>query len=546
MKLIRGLLLAAASVLAGSLIIPGHWPVSTAPTATAPLDDVTVFAFSQSNPGDSGDPQVLQLKPDSIIRGWGRWDRDGIQASDYNSAYLKACQAAGVRFVGGTTASVLFPDETANPGQLADWATRDAAGNMVLHPNGTFSYYRGSLANPGYRDYLIRIGRIQIDLGVDGIFFDELSGDYQGANYDGDEGFDDYHIADFASFLASQSALPGDLAAQLRPSPESRNAWRQGAGFNYRNWLAQHGWSANPFTPDNPLAALWGMPDVRHPAPGANDFMDLAEPYLYWRQIASELRAYAKEKYGRDILLTSNGVWPLTDFQGVGLYDYNNDGPGGGDVDFCPLTSTGDLDGTQTFQSAFTNLRDISAQLAPGAPVVLFIDWPTPLMDRYNGLPPSERQDYWRMYVAEAYANGIFFAFHLKTTTGEPTATQAGVMPLFQSLAAFYRAHASFYHGETPSTANATVSAPGAMISVMDQTGPNRRLVHIVNHQYNAGFIAQPNVTVTVDAAAAPASVTLSSPDLAQDEAATYSWANGQLSVTLPSLVAYDVVAISW
>jgi hypothetical protein len=178
--------------------------------------------------------------------------------------------------------------------------------------------------------------------------------------------------------------------------------------------------------------------------------------------------------------------------------------------------------------------------------VALFIDWPTPLLDRYNALPPSERQDYWRLYAAEAYANGVFFAFHLRTTTGEPTATQAGVMPLFQSLAAFYRAHASFYHGVTPSAATATVSVAGAMVAVTDQAQPNRRLVHIVNHQYNAGFLAQSNITVTVDAATAPSSVTLSSPDRAQDEAVPFSWANGKLTLTLPGLVAYDIVAVLW
>jgi hypothetical protein len=67
-----------------------------------------------------------------------------------------------------------------------------------------------------------------------------------------------------------------------------------------------------------------------------------------------------------------------------------------------------------------------------------------------------------------------------------------------------------------------------------------------VNHQYNAAFIPQSNVTVTVDAPAAPSSVTLSSPDLAQDRDVPFSWTGGTLTVTLPSLVAYDIVAISW
>jgi hypothetical protein len=342
-----------------------------------------------------------------------------------------------------------------------------------------------------------------------------------------------------------------DLDGQFGFSPDLRYP-RPGLphprqpGFNYRDYLAQHGWASTPFASDNPLAALWGRSATNHPVPGATNFVDQAEPRIYWKEIVTAVRAYAQQKYGRNILITSNGIWPYVDFQSVGLYDYNNYGPGGVNVDFCPLTAAGNLDGTQSFQNAFVNLRNISAQFAPGAPVAMFIDWPTPLLNRYNALPPTQRQDYWRLYAAEAYANGLFFAFHLKTTTGEPTATQAGVMPLFQSLAAFYRAHASFYHGVTPSMGSATVSVPGAMIAVTDQTQPSRRLVHIVNHQYNAGFIAQSNVTLVVDAATAPSSVTLASPDIAQDESLPFSWSGGKLTVTMPRLVAYNIVAIAW
>jgi hypothetical protein len=531
-------------------VAAGQWPVSTTPTVPVPMDNVTVFAFSQENPEET-DPQVLELAPDINIRGWQRWDTSGTHASDYDAAWPEACETAGVLFMGGTTATALFQDETATEAQFMDWATRDASGNLVLHDNIVTGMYRGSLANPKYRDYLIGIGKIQIDLGVDGLFFDEVNADYEGATYNNDEGFDRYHLADFNAFLLSTLPPGTNLDARYGfapdfEAPQPRPPERPRASFNYLRYLAGNGWSQTPFAAANPLAPLWGQAVVDHPVPGAADFVGLAEPRIYWKEIVAELRAYAQQRYGRNLLITSNGIWPYVDFQSVGLYDYNNYGPGGVDVDFCPLTGTGDLNGTVSLQSALVNLRNISAQFAPGAPVALFIDWPTPLMNRYNALPASERQDYWRLYAAEAYANGVFFAFHLRTTTGEPTATQAGVMPLFQSLAAFYRAHASLYHGVTPSTANATVSVPGAMIAVSDQTQPNRRLVHIVNHQYNAGFIAQSNVTVVVDAAAAPASVTLASPDLAQDEAVPFSWSGGKLTVTLPGLVAYDIVAVMW
>ena len=523
-------------VLLGARVVPPHWPVSKQSTTPVPMDNVTVFAFSQVGAGES-DPQVLDLAPDINIRSWQRWDRDGVKAGDYNTSYINACHAAGVRFIGGSTATIVFRDEAASDAQFLDWATRDAAGNLT--PRNYFNppAYRASLANPSYREYLIGIGKLQIDAGVDGLFFDELNGDYQGVAYDNNEGFDDYHLRDFNAFLNSK--LP--LSERARST-----AGRNTPEFNYRTYLAEHGWSATPFAPDNPMAAEWGRATGNHPPPSATNFVDQAEPYLYFPQIAAALRTYARQKYGRDLLLTSNGVWPFTDFQSVGLYDYNGYGPGETNADFCPVTSSGHLNGSVSLQPALVNIRNLSAQSAPGALVALFIDWPTPLMDRYNALPLGERQDYWRMYAAEAYANGLFFAFHLRTTTGEPTATQAGVMPLFKSLAAFYRAHGSFYHGETPSAAHASVNTPSAMIAVMDQINPSRRLVHIVNHQYNGGFIAQNNVVLTVDAATAPASVTLASPELPQDEGLPFSWAAGRLTVTISTLVAYDIVAVNW
>jgi hypothetical protein len=138
------------------------------------------------------------------------------------------------------------------------------------------------------------------------------------------------------------------------------------------------------------------------------------------------------------------------------------------------------------------------------------------------------------MYAAEAYANGLFFAFHLRTTTGEPTATQAGVMPLFRSLAAFYRAHAGFYHHVTSVTAPVSVSIGAASVAVSDQAQPARRLVHLVNHAYQAGFIEQRNI------------VTLASPDQAQDSALPFTYSSGVIRVVVPSLVAYDIIAISY
>lgn len=529
----------------------GLWPPSFTPTTPVAMNDVTVFAFSQVDTNAS-DPQVVSLAPDMNIRSWARWDRGGTQAGDYDFSYVTACKAAGVRFIGGTTATVLFADETG----FSTFVTVDASGAPVKRPSGL---YRGSLADPEYRAYLVNIGKIQIDGGVDGLFFDEVNGDYQGLTYNGDEGFDDHHLADFNGFLlwkypgvdyASRFAMTSDnlLRADVPAGDLTRN-------FDYRAYLASNGWAASPFASANPLAAVWGQTVPNRPAPLPQTFTDVAEPYRYWQQIVGELRAYAQQKYARSIYVTSNGVWPFVDFQSVGLYDGNQDGDGGAQVEYVPVISAANphLDGTVSLQQPFLNLKARSALLAPGAPVVVFIDWPTTFSGYYFGFTAQERQDYWRLYAAEAYANGLFFAFFLDDTLiglspyPDQTATTLGLMQLFTNLTAFYRAHASLYHGGEPVTgAPVTTSLASAMIAVDDQSQPHRRLVHLVNHEYAGGILPQSNVSVSIASSAAPAGVTLASPDAAGDAVLPFSYAGGVVSVTVPSLAAYTIVIVSY
>ena len=549
----------------GEVLDVGVGPWTAPPDAAPPvaLDDVTVYAFSQSGDNQT-DPQLIELAPDMSIRTFSRWDTYGTRVGDYDFSYVASAHAAGVKFIGGTTSTVLFEDEFPNAQfpstAYTDLAARDATGAVVTHPSSPKSFHRGSLANPIYRDYLIGIGELQIDGGVDGLFFDELNQDYQGASYDGNEGFDAYHLADFNAYLLWR--FPGaDYASMFSLTPDNLLKPNVPPGdlthnFDYQRYLAERGWGTSPFAAANPLAAIWGETVGNRPKPGANDFVDSAEPYRYWGQIARTLRAYAQQKYGRSIYLTSNGVWPLVDFQSVGLYEFNQDDDGGAEAEYVPVTpgsttTAAHLDGTRSLQRPFLNLKARSAALAPGAPVVLFIDWPTNFMSYYLHMPQSQQQDYWRIYAAEAYANGLFYAFFLLDTVGDPSATQLGLMPFFQSLTAFYRAHGGLYHAATASDASVTSAVTTSlvtpvMIAVSDQAQPRRRIVHLVNHDYSGSLIEHDGVTLTVPLAGAPTSVTISSPDGPADTMLTPTYANGVATVTLPSLIAYDVVAFSY
>jgi hypothetical protein len=495
----------------------------------------------------AGDSQVFQMAPNVVPRAWARWDTGGVLASQYNFGYPAQAKKAGIVFIGGTTATALFKDEFPVPAQFNAVVSCNAQGQPVQRtapPN----FYRGSMASSAYRQYIIGIGEIQIDGGVDGLFFDEVNGSYQGATFNNNEGFDDADIADFGGFLCAK--YPNLTAAQWQSQfgvtaadnlNWSASATVRGRAFNYRGYLARNGWQTDPLTSSNPLAAEWGVMDGQ---PQNGTFTNTYLYLVYWQDIVLTLRNYARQKYGREIYITSNGIYPFVDFQAIGLFDYNSNGPGGTNQDFCPLTGSGDLDGTQSLMPSFLYMQQQSASVTGRSVLVsVFVDWPSGPMSRYLSLRTSEQQDYWRMYVPEAYATGVHFSMHLLDTVGDPTATQLGLMPLFEQTAAFYKipAHAALYESPQNLTGAVTVSVPNIATN-LTRLGDGRTIAHLINHNYVQGFQEQDGVVVAFPVAKAPGSVTLVSPDYAADTPVSFTYSGGRVHMTIPQLISYVAV----
>jgi hypothetical protein len=493
----------------------------------------TVFGFSKEEDLlSSGDPQVFEMAPNVVPRAWARWDTGGVLASQYNFGYPAQAQAGGIVFIGGTTTTVLFQDEFPVPSEFNAVVSCNADGQPVVQP-APQGFYRGSLASPVYRQYIVGIGEIQIDGGLDGLFFDEVGGSYNGLSFGQNNGFDDADVADFGGFLCAkypnltaaqwQSQFGVTAADNLNCSAAASTA---GRAFNYRGYLARNGWDTNPLTSTNPLAAEWGVTDDYHPLPQNGTFTNTYLYLIYWQDIVLQLRTYARLKYGKEIYITANGVFPFVDFQARGINDFNDDGPSGTDVDYCPLTASGDLNGTQSLMQAFLTTKQRSALVAGRfVPVSEFLDWPSGPMSRHLSLPASELQDYWRMYVPEALAVGVNLAMHLEDSIGDPTATQLGLMPYFEQTSAFFKlpAHAALYENATNLT----------------QLGDGRMVAHLINHNYAKGLQTQTSVVVTFPVANAPTTVTLVSPDASGDTSIPFTYTNGQVQVTVPQLVAY-------
>lgn len=523
-------------------------PIDPNVYGTADVSNLTVFGFSQESSNLPSDPQVLELLPNIVSRAWQRWDTGGTHSSDYNWSYPAQAQADNISFIGGTTATVLFRDEFPQSSQFNSVVSCNAQGQPVIHP--PLNFYRGSMASSAYRQYIIGIGEIQIDGGVNGLFFDEPDESYEGATYgDGNEGFDDANVADFGGFLCAKYPNLGatDWQTQFGVTAAdnlncSSSSSQSGRSFNYRGLLQRNGWQTDPLNSSNPLAAEWGTILGGHPEPDNGTFTGTYTNLVYWQDIVLTLRNYARQKYGKEIFITANGVYPFVDFQMNGLWDGNPDGPGGTSADYCPLTADGHLDGTESLLPAFLSVKQRSARIdGRTVPVAVFIDWPTGVMTRYLSLPSMpEQQDYWRMYVAEAAAATVYFNLHLLDTIGDPTATQLGLMPLFASLAAFYEGHADLYHGTQDLSGVVTVSAANVTTN-LTQLSDGRTVAHLINHNYSQAFQEQDGVAVSFPLATAPGTVTLVSPDY-YDMPVPFTYSGGQVQVTIPQLIAYVAV----
>ncbi|MGA2651302.1 MAG: hypothetical protein ABSF28_12295 [Terracidiphilus sp.] len=508
----------------------------------------TVFGFSQeADLLSSGDPQVFEMAPNVVPRAWARWDTGGVVASQYNFGYPAQAQTAGIVFIGGTTTTVLFGNEFPAPVAFNAVVSCNADGQPVVQP-APQGFYRGSLASPAFRQYIIGISEIQIDGGLDGLFFDEVGGSYDGLSFGNDNGFDDADVADFGGFLCAK--YPNLTVAQWQTqfgimAADNLNcsaaASTSGRTFDYRGYLARNRWDTNPLTSANPLAAEWGVTNDYHPLTQNGTFTNTYLYLVYWQDIVVTLRNYARQKYGKEIYITANGIFPFVDFQARGINDFNDDGPGGTDVDYCPLTASGDLMGTQSLMQAFLTTKQRSALVAGRVvPVSEFLDWPSGPMSRYLSLPASELQDYWRMYVPEALAVGVNLAMHLEDSIGDPTATQLGLMPYFEQTSAFYKApaHAALYGNATNLSGTVTVSASNVATN-LTRLADGRTVAHLINHNYSKGFQTQSGVVVTFPVATAPATVTLVSPDNSADTNVSFTYGNGQVQVTVPQLTAY-------
>jgi hypothetical protein len=513
------------------------------------MDKYSVFGFSQ---GDitTADTQVFAMKPDMNIRAWSQWKNWGTKPAGFKNAPVEEYRRHSIKLIGGVVATVYFFEQAGDSSIFKDMVTRDGSGNFVKHTNGA---YRGNIANPKYREYVLSNVKLQIDRGVDGIFLDEVLGGYSGAFYNGNEGFDEYHLQDFNKYLAEKypEYTLNDWISKFKMSEDnfldvSKPLNDLNQNFNYIKYLKDHSWNETPLASSNPLSKEWGKVIENRARPDLNNFLS-KYTMIYWEDLAKKIRSYGREKFNKEILITSNGIMPYVDFNSLGMYNGNSDDDGL-EARYVP-EMYGHLRGSVSLQDVFKSLYEKSKKISNGAPVVLFIDWPTQMMNRYYKFPLQEKQDYWKIYAAEAYANGLFMAFHLKTTMPkDPTAFSQGMLDFFEDYPSFYKKNSDFYHRNKVIDKPISISEPKINSSTMFQEEESRYTIHLVNHNYvrDTGMIEKKNFKISLPLDSLPQTIHLKSPDYTHNKSPEFTFINNELTINVPSLKYYTVIVLDY
>lgn len=384
----------------------------------ASLSEAKVFGMCQP-PQTAADIEALaSMGVDVVVRGIScAWYADPAQARARMESVAELARLArerGITFCTMITSSAIISD-IVPPGKLEQWASRDAAGHIIP----TASWHQGCLNNPEYRAFVRDIGRAVIDGGADGIHYDESYSRW-------------FWTRPMPCFC---DACCSELRAWLREHYDAatlRTRWGIDdiETFDYRRYLADHGWTEQPWR--SPLHDEWWL-------------MQLHSTLRWEKWIVDDNKAYARERYGRDLVTNANqymipnlcavltGESRIYDFVniGTGLALEYRDGPAARWLRISPA------------EGSFTPLYRMGRAHAPDKPVVVFLDIQEH-PEYLAALPPRQEGLYMQWLFAEAHLNGCYFAGHHRFSFYEG--------PLQPQVAAgqFFRRHWAWYKGSRP------------------------------------------------------------------------------------------------
>lgn len=494
----------------------------------------TVFSVNEYVNNKDGLDLALSVPSEVLIRPWFRWRNAANYEKD--AWVIAEAHKRGVNFGGGVTISAIYRGENGiSEETFLDYATRDPHGKP--YPAfGDADYFHGAIANKKYLDYALSWAKKQIDAGADNFFMDEVNGAYGIL-----EGFDDYGLAGFREWLIRRyceeqrwSVNDPRWAEQFRIPLDDKTVCPDGTirSFDYRAYLQRFGWADKPDHKDNPLRREWGWPgDMRIGKTYCGHRRETA-----WQYQCDSLREHARAK-GRRIWIAANGLNRHVDFQIQNLWR-NVLPKKDGRLD-CSMSRLAEFRG-HVERSRFLLKKDV--------PVVIFHDWGKgfPWWDDLTG---PERKLWMRLYAPEIYAAGAWFAFPVHGPFGDDCRKDDSLGEI-KKMTEYYRRESDLYHGAKWLSARAVkLDREGIACAATCRPDKGRLMVHLINHDVDAARMAPvpiANLKVRLPRLGAVRSVSIASPDLPGRVAGQAAEADGQTTICVPALEAYDVVVIEY
>ena len=232
--------------------------------------------------------------------------------------------------------------------------------------------------------------------------------------------------------------------------------------FEYREYLKTNDFAKIPQAPENPLAAEWGTA-LHITSLNPYESYSTERNDKAWKYMSDRIREHA-EKSGKKVYITANGNNRYVDFQTNALWEEW-------------VLKDGRMDGSISLIMKWKSMIDTGRMLGgEGIPVVFFHDWgPTGIP--FKELSTEDKINWIRIYGAEIYAAGGFFAFPVSGPPGD--SSKEGFLGEIIRQADFFYKYGELFRNIFDTKTFGTgvkVSIPNVTVTVAEQKQPGRKI----------------------------------------------------------------------
>jgi hypothetical protein len=222
--------------------------------------------------------RILSTYGESVDATMERWTRFNAEW------FIQECHKNNIKAMPVISTSIL-ESEFFNSSFIQSAATRNTTGHIILHYQANVGnyYHHGCLNHASWREHIFQAAKLAVDLGADGIEFDEPTHWWWAG-----ECYADECIGQFKTYLQTKYTSE-ELQRKFRINDIIT--------FNYRSYLASKG-----LTNVDEFQRLQGN-DALGREYYVFELISLAE---HFKELTERIKDYAKQKYGKDLMIVAN------------------------------------------------------------------------------------------------------------------------------------------------------------------------------------------------------------------------------------------------